>query len=79
MAFIGKPKAPRPPSRNVGIESYLMAYRMQLSCEIEDVKPPGARDRYVEPSCQRPALWLGSLWDRRIRVTVSRMETKRSR
>jgi hypothetical protein len=55
-----------------------MAYRMQLSCEIKDVKPPGSRDRDFEPSRHWPALWLGLLCARLIRVAAFRMETSRS-
>ena len=61
MAFIGEPEAPRPRPRHVGIEFDMMAECVQLSCEIQDMKPPVSRDRDIELSRHRPALWLGSL------------------
>ena len=71
MAFVGKPETPRPRPRYVGIEPHIMAELVQLSCEIEDVKPPSGRDRNVEPSRHWPALWLGTPCARRIRFAAS--------
>ena len=66
MTLIGGPEAPRARPWYVRIEFHMMAERMQLSCEIEDVEPPGSRDRDFEPSRHRPALCLGSPYARRI-------------
>ncbi len=79
MTLVRKPKTLRPGSWDIGIESHMMAERVQLSCEIEDVKSASSRNGDIKLSRHRLALWLGSLCGRRIRVAASSMDTSRSR
>ena len=79
MAVLWKPEASCARPRNIGVEPYLMAERVQFACEIEDVKPPSGRDRDFERAGQGSALGLDSLYGPRIRAAASRIETMRSR
>jgi hypothetical protein len=50
----------------------MVAKRMQLSREVEEVKPPGGRDRNIESSRHRRVFSLGSPRFPLIRVAASR-------
>jgi hypothetical protein len=72
MAFGSKPEAARSRARDVGIKPHMVAKRMQLSREVEEVKPPGGRDRNIESSRHRRVFSLGSPRFPLIRVAASR-------